>query len=406
MKIYDAIVIGAGASGLACAVSSARRGFSTLVLEKGEKAGRKILVSGNGRCNITNFFLSPDKYYCEEKFITDILNSFNFKKMNEFLRSLGILIKSSDESGRYFPVTDKASSVLNSLLLTLSEAGGQINYGVNITEVKKEETFELISESGEKFYSRNLVMACGSPAYTQLGYNSRSYALASMLGHTHTQLYPALSAMLLKGSNLKYLDGIKLDAEIALLDGDTQLSSQRGEIIFSQTGASGLPVLSLSRIVAATPKKLKLKVNLMPSMNKKALQEFLKERIQAAPERKLEDLFEGFLTGWAAMAVLEYALVSKNVVSGAMSDNTFEKITDALQDMRFDVLGVKGFTEANSCAGGVETEEVTSLTLQSKKVKNLFITGEMLNADGICGGYNMHFAFATGVLAGLSIGEV
>lgn len=389
MDKLDVVVVGAGAAGCACALTLARGGASVLLLEKQKAFGRKVLLSGNGRCNITNTFVSADKYYADREFISHFLPAFGFKECADFLASLGVLIE-VEEAGRCFCAGGGAAGVRDAFGLALGEAGARLELEQTVCAIEKKGNFELTLSGGRVLTAENLALACGSAAYTAAGADEKSYALAKSLGHSITSLAPAMSALELDGKFLKHLHGVRVKAGVSV-----GAESSAGEIIFSGNTISGLPVLSLSRIAEAGGEII---VNFFPYFSATEFKKFLEERIALMPERKLENFFKGLLPDGAAAALLEYAGVSKNVLAGKMAGGTFSKLACALQSARFAITAVKGLEKAMSCKGGVNTKEIGP-GFASQKCEKLFIIGEMADIDARCGGYSLHYAIASGVLS-------
>lgn len=394
MDKLDAVVAGAGAAGIACALVLARGGAKVLLLEKGKGLGRKILLSGNGRCNITNVNVSEDKYYGGKKLVKSFLPSFGFEQCAEFLRSAGILIR-EEEGGRCFPVSGRAADVKDAFELCLAEVGARVEFGAEADYVSKKDFFEVRLTDGRTFASEYLVLACGSPAYAPPGGGGAAapYSLAKSLGHTAVPAAPAMSAVEI-AQNVKDLHGLRLHASITL-----NAQTETGEIIFSNNNLSGLPVLSLSR--NAEPGS-QITINFYPQLEKKAFYAYIKERAAAFGERKMADFLTGILPPAAAHAALRAAQIPKTVLAGRISAEKLKEFAETLQNFPLTVKKVKGLESAMSARGGINTEEINE-NFSSKKQRNLFIIGEMLDVDAKCGGYSLHFAFGSGVKAAQTV---
>jgi len=384
-SLYGVIVVGGGPAGLAAAVTLSRGGKKVLLLEKYKNTGRKILLSGNGRCNITNTLAAPDKYYGDKKFIQNFLSLFSFNDCKKFLLSLGVVIE-EEADGRCFPVTGKAESVKRAFELALKETGAAIITEAEAADFKKQKDFfEVKLKDGRVFTSEYLVLACGGAANA----GENAYSPAKNFGHTVTPLLPAMAALELIGTEA--LHGVRLNAAVSL-DGRTET----GEIIFTNSTLSGLPVLSLSR---NAERGAEIKINFFPQFEKTEFAKYIKERAAAFQDRKLEDFFAGLLPDGLALYLLQYLKLPKTVLAGRADS---AKISSTLQNFPFEIKGIKGFAQAMSTRGGVPLGELKQ-NFSSKNVKKLFIIGETADIDAVCGGYSLHLAFASGVISAKSI---
>ncbi len=389
---FDVIVAGTGPSGMACALTLARGGKNVLLLERQKTGGRKILLSGNGRCNITNAALSSDKYYGDKKFIDNFLSLFSFEACRDMLSSVGVLIKEED-GGRYFPVTESSQSVKSAFEMSLKEAGVKTEFGACVTKISKKDLFEITLQDGRKFNSKHLVLACGSPAYETSGADDKSYALAESLGHTILPVKPAMCALELE-DNIKLLHGARQYAGV-------ELNGQKeyGEIIFSGQSVSGLPVLSLSRLAKRGDA---LNINFFQYMSASEFKKYITARAAQFAERKMEHFFTGILSPAVSAYILELSGVAKTALAGRVN---LEKLITLLQACPFKIKDTKGLAYAMSACGGVSTLELNK-DFSSKKAKNLFIIGEMADIDAKCGGYSLHYALGSGVISAKTILEL
>lgn len=390
---YDTAIIGAGASGMMCALQCSRAGFKTLLLEKEILAGRKISVSGNGRCNFTNINASPSRYYGDTKFVSSVLKQFSARDCLKFFSDLGLLFKEED-NGRYFPITGKASSVNDCLLAALVCAGAEIKYNTEVNKILKfNGGFKLIC-GGQTYTAKNIVLACGGAAYPQVSGTTKGYELAQSLGHSVKTPRPALSAIDFKESAVARLAGLKLYCAVSLAKNPTD--REKGEITFGNKGAAGNNILSLSRNAKNGDGIL---IDFLPELSIREVKELFKKRAAMYPDFKVKELFSGALPAPLANLLIDFCGIRKNILLFELKDNIFDKIVSTVKAWPFTVAGLRSFKECNATAGGVNTAEIEYGTCASKRVKGLYITGELLDVDGRCGGYNLQFAWASGYAA-------
>ncbi|MDR0646158.1 MAG: aminoacetone oxidase family FAD-binding enzyme [Elusimicrobiota bacterium] len=400
MNKAGVIIVGAGASGLACALTLARGGKKVILLEKEILAGRKILISGNGRCNFTNAAVSPDKYFEAAEFVFPALQNFGVKECLEFFESAGVLYTAQE--GRYFPITGKASSVVGCFTNALKSAGAEIFLKTEVCKIEnKNEVFKICAQNGDVFETKKLVLACGSRAFAQAGGSEKGYALAKRFGHTITKLTPALSAINLKEKAVSRLAGLRVYANVILRDANGQIKdSEEGEIIFGGCGVSGNNILSISRSAVAGDKLL---IDFLPQLIGGKFDGFINVRKRQMAGFKISSFFTGILADNAANLLLDFLGIKKNVLTTDINAHIFDKIIKTVKAWPFTVESLRSEKEACVTRGGVSRQEIYPRSMQSLKTRGLYITGELLDVDGRCGGYNLHFAWASGILAAKDI---
>lgn len=394
---YEIIVIGGGASGLVCALELARSSKKILVLEKEITCGRKILVSGNGECNFTNRQVSPEKYYGDKDFVKSALDKFSYQDALNYFSDLGLLYK--EEKDRFFTYTSKASSLAACLTCALKEAGADLLLQTEVSKITQEKTklFKVLSKKGQVFFAKNIVLACGSLAYPQVGGTQAGYLLAKTFGHTINSVSPALCSInLQEKSALNRLAGVKVFALASLKENNKLITQEAGEVLFNNQGVSGNNIFSISR---AAKKGQVLELNLFSRFTKQEFSTFIDNRAQKYPNRKIKDFFAGILADTIANLMIDFLGFKKNMQICDLNAQNFARIKEVLQAWPFRVEGLRPFEQACAAKGGVDTKEVEKGTFRSLKNPNVFITGELLDIDGRCGGFNLHFAWASGYLA-------
>lgn len=404
LPIYDVIIIGAGASGLMCARECARRGQKTLLLEKDALPARKILVSGNGRCNLTNANVSPEYYHADPVLITSALKQFSFRQALDYFHQLGVLTQ-EEALGRVFPQTGKSTAVAEALKLAVKEAGAELLTGQEVLRVKRGKTFLISTKQGQNFQSKKLVLACGSCAYPQVTGTNLGYELAKKLGHTIIQPRPALSALCVKETAVARLTGIRSQVELSAWQDKRLLARAEGEILFTNYGVNGPAVLNISSAVsrALAHGNVPLTINFFAQI--KEPKKFLEERLKQFSHRKPKDFFAGILHESIANLLIDFIGLRKNIPMQEQTPNGLQRIGETLTAWPLTATGVRPWTEAMAATGGVNTKEINYNTFESLKCPGLFITGELLDVDGKSGGFNLHFAWASGYIAAKNVSE-
>ncbi len=386
-------IIGAGASGLVCAVTLARRGFDVTLFDKNRKIGKKLLATGNGRCNISNEDLSLKNFYGDEKLIKNLLNSFDMKK---FCQSIGLELTTNQE-GKIFPMSMQASSVVN---LLLSEAE---RLKIKIVTDKKIKSLEKIGSNFiiDKERFDFLVLSCGSKAYPSLGGDESCLALAKNFNHSVTPVYDSLTQLVTK-ENLKELDGVRVEAVVRLFVNGDEIDSKRGDLLFRDYGVSGLSVLDLSKEASKALHvkgfEVSLIVELLPELSAQKLKSKMFKNLEVSYDKEMSLWLSGFLDKKLSK-FFSFKRYAKD-----LNKKDISKLVYNLKNLKLQIIDTKGFQRAEVMAGGVDTKEIDVKTLESKKCKNLYLCGEVLDIDGKRGGYNLHLAFSSGALVGEGIG--
>ncbi|MDR1124150.1 MAG: aminoacetone oxidase family FAD-binding enzyme [Elusimicrobiota bacterium] len=398
----DVAIIGAGASGLACGICCARAGKTVVIFEKEIIPARKILITGNGRCNFTNTAAAPDKYFEAAAFAAPALQNFTPKDCIDFFASTGLLY-TEEAGGRCFPITGKASSAADCLINAFAAAGGEIKLKTEIVKISGQNNFfKMQTAGGEDFEAAKVVLACGGAAWPQAGGSAKGYDLARRLGHVITPLGFGLSPVNLKEKPaLKRLAGLRVYANALLQDaaGKT-IDAEEGEVIFGREGVSGNNILSISRNARAGHKLI---LDWLPRMGAAEFESFMRARLEAMAGLSVKNFLAGILADNAANLLTDFLGVQKNTTAGALKPDIFARIIKTIKAWPFTVEALRGGTEACITRGGVARDGVDGNTMQSKITSGLYITGELLDVDGRCGGYNLHFAWASGVLAAKAI---
>ena len=399
---FDAVIIGGGASGLICAVSAKKNnpGRKVAVVEKNDRVGKKLLSTGNGRCNITNAAVSAEnlnKYLGAEE-LRSVFERFDSKALLKYFKELGLLA-SADGEGRYYPLSRQASSVLDVLRYNCEQLGVEFFCGEAVKSVSRQRQFAVKTENSV-FFADKLVLAVGSPAAPKLGGTGFSNLLSGESAHKTAPFRPILCPVKVKPDGaLKSLKGLRAQAEVSLLNTNKAVKTERGEVQFNEDNLSGICVFNLS---LHTEKGDSLSVDLLPDISEKELYNILLQNKERFSAQTADNIFSGILQKRIAQAALKKAEVSGfSRKCAELTESELKKAAKSAKALRFQIIGNLGFDRAQSCKGGVKVSgQIDRTTLESRRVKNLYFCGEAIDVCGECGGYNLHFAFATGIIAG------
>jgi len=411
---FDVIIIGAGASGMICAVTAARRGKKVLLLDKNPKPGRKILYTGNGRCNITNEHIAeeasnPVHYHGSfPKFVIPALNRFGLEDTRQFFSELGLETFKEDD-GRYFPCSNQAKSVDDVLEFELKRLGVELQLESAVTGVSHlPETSLFKVVVGDRSYTATkLVIATGGKTLPMSGSTGDGYIFARKLGHKVVDIFPAYVGLKVSSKLCKLLQGMKLEVAVQIFSNGHQVGENTGTLMFAHYGLSAPVVLELSRTIAEQiyrySKKITLKINFLPTIESDQLDSFLAKRFAKLSHKSLGVSFVGLLPHKLFPRILEANGISGEIKCSEVTKEMRKQIVDLLSAHEFNVDGVLGFEDAHFTAGGVNVKEVNPNTMESLLQPGLFFAGEVLDIDGDCGGYNLQWAWSSGYTAGHNV---
>ena len=393
MAQYDVIVIGGGAAGIMAAITSKRQGASVLVCEKMPKIGKKLLITGAGRCNLLNDVLDASFYNPDgQALVRSVLGQFGKDVMLAFFKELG-LATYADETGRIFPVTNQAASVLKVLEMELERLKVTLDLGCEIKSIRVTKNgFEISAKSGERETSRKVILCAGGRSYPALGADGNGYALAAAFGHKIVEPVPSTVPLLVKDPWCHALQGQKVRASVTSRIQGKEVRTASGELLFTQYGLSGTAILDVSDEISIVLNRdhetsVSVIVDLIPFMDEKELTAELSGKLARGIAR--ENLVEGLLPHKLS-----------GLLRGMLQGSDAAAIARLLKRKEFKVTGTRGWNEAEFTAGGIPVEEVAPLTLESKLQKGLFFAGEILDVQGRRGGYNLAWAWASGAVAG------
>lgn len=393
--MYKTAIIGGGASGIITAIELTRadnalKKGEVILLEGLPRIGKKLIATGNGQGNLTNANLSPENYYGDKGF-THAFFCDN-PDLEEYFYSLGIPL-TCDSEGRKYPLSKQASAVLDILMSTLENSGVEVLTDFKVEKLQKENEIFKITSKGKTIYAKTVVLACGGKAGSNFGTDGTSYHLATSFGHGLTALYPSLVQLKTEREKIKGLKGLKETAKVSSYLGDKLLKTTFGEVLFTDYGVSGNAIFYLSPSVVDKT-GASLKIEFLPEFSVEELEQILTDKINNAPFIEITDILTGLLNKRIGKAVLN--------TCNSLSPKS---IAYAVKNFTLQVAGSLGFDVAQVTRGGIKTDKVNPITMKSKTEKGLYIVGEMLDIDGDCGGYNLSFAFLSGIKCAKAIKE-
>lgn len=383
MREARVVIVGGGAAGLVAAITAARAGASVTLLEAGARVGRKILASGNGRCNLSNLEARPEAYN-DPAFVTPVLAEFSCERIRAFFGELGVLTYADDE-GRIYPVTGAANSVLDVLRLECAHLGVEERLGFEVVRARRDGTsWALFSPEGERAGADAVVVVTGGGASVLEG-----------LGHTRKPLWPALVPLTTDTRSIRGLSGVRVRCAGSVLDSDgVVLATERGELLFRDYGVSGIMILDLSRV--AQPGST-LSLDLFPDIDVLEMERLLAERVRTLGWRSAGTFFNGMLHTRIGQAMLRVAEVPSDTPGTSLDTRALARL---LKDFRLAITGTGDPEQAQVTRGGAALDEFDAATLASRMAPGVFAAGEVLDVDGRCGGFNLHWAWASGAVAG------
>ncbi|WP_123054882.1 NAD(P)/FAD-dependent oxidoreductase [Clostridium sp. JN-1] len=404
---HDVLIIGGGASGIIAAITSKDMGKDTAIIEGSSRIGNKILVTGNGRCNITNSNISIDRYHSENKdFPKYTLDNFSLSNTIDFFKTLGLPITNL-ESTKMYPLSLQSSSVLDIFRMAVEDRSIPVYLNTKVKDINiSSNGFKVTTNTDTAFSCNKIILCCGGKSAPNTGSDGSGFTLARNLGHNIIHPIPALVQLKLAYKNLKALSGVKFNGNVQVFVDDKPLKREFGEILFTNYGISGPPILQLSRIASYNlykNKSVKLSVDMMPHMDNDALKESLENHWGMFSYRSVFDSFIGIINKKIIPILLKEASI-KDIHKPSFELTWMEKqeIFDLLKNWQFTVSDTNTFKNSQVTAGGIDTKEVNRVTLESKIIKNMFFAGEVLDVDGDCGGFNLQWAWSSGFTAGKS----
>lgn len=418
MKKKIIAIIGGGASGFMAAISAGMAlkennidNVDIIIFERMDRVGKKILATGNGRCNISNIN-SNSKYYHGKNvdFADTILKQFTSKNTISFFEKIGMLCR-IEQDGKVYPYSNQASGVLDILRMEAERLGVKEVCNFEVKAIKRQENnFIIVKKSGEQKVVSKIIMSCGGKASSNLGSNGSGYELLTSLGHTMSNIFPALVQIKSSNQFVKALNGIKIDATASILKNTKIIREEKGEILFTEYGLSGILILQLSRIVGehflnknTCSSDIYIYLDIMPDFTKEEITIILEKRVKEQGWKSLENFLTGIFNKRVGQMILKSSGITPlSKLACNLSQNDITNIVKTIKNWEFLIIGTMSWNNAQVTAGGIKVDEFNNNTLESKLVKNLYAVGEILDIDGDCGGFNLQWAWSTGFIAGKS----
>jgi predicted Rossmann fold flavoprotein len=408
--LCDVVVVGAGAAGLVAAIAAAEQGRRTLLLEKNRKPGVKILMSGGTRCNITHATDNRgivEAFGAPGRFLHSALAALSVEQTVELFEAEGVATK-VEETGKVFPVSNKASDVLNALLRRLHRSGASLALQEPVLDLQRQADVLVLSTPIRRVSARRVILTTGGKSYPGSGTTGDGYEFLRQFHHSVVPPRPALVPITVAAPWCADLRGITLpDVAVKVMEQSSALAARRGSLLFAHFGLSGPVVLDVSRVVSGheRPTALRLEIDLLPTVREAELESFLRQESVASGKKQLAAVLSAHRPRRLCDVLLTKAGLAVERKAAALSRGDRVRLVHTLKRLSLPVNGTLGFGKAEVTAGGVVLEEVDSRTMRSKLVPELFIAGEVLDLDGPIGGYNFQAAFSTGWLAGLTAGQ-
>lgn len=401
------IVVGGGASGMTAGIVARRNGAEVVILEQMNRVGKKILATGNGRCNLTNENIDISRYHGKNpRFALNALKQFDAEQAVQFFEYMGISCKSED-GGKVYPWSDQASSVLDVLRYEIERLGieERIEAGVKSIHPGKK-GFKVVLRDGEELKGDSIIVAAGGKAAPNLGSNGSGYGLVIPLGHKLVEPFPALVQLKLSAPFLKALKGVKFIGTAAVGIDNKEIRREMGEVLFTDYGISGPPIFQLSRKAGEqlqSGRKPWIEVDMFPGHSREELHDLLRIKFGYQPQKPLDFSFVGLINKRLIPIILKEAGIEDiKKQCQSIKANEFENIIAVLKSWRFEVTGTNSWPDAQVTAGGIDVRDIDPGTMESKLIPGLYFAGEIMDIDGDCGGFNLQWAWASGYVAGLN----
>ncbi len=404
-KRYDVIVVGGGASGIMAAIFAALSGHKVLVLEQKDKLCKKIYATGNGKCNFTNRDWNPSCFRgINPELAKPVLDAFSLADTLEFFHAIGVYPK--EKNGYFYPSSEQAASVAECLSREADRLGVTCIVGCRVKNVSKgsDGLFYADTEQGT-FYGKNMVLATGGKASPVHGSDGSGYPFAKGFGHSVIPPLPAIVQLKAEGKYFKTLSGVRTEGRITLYAEDKSYSEE-GELLFAAYGISGIPVMQVSRyasVALSKRKKVTVELDLFPVLSEAELQNEIEMRFRNGRNITAEEALGGLCNHKLNYVILMLCGIEPTASVRNLSKKDASKVADKIKHFIMKITDTNGFEQAQACAGGVPLTELKE-TMESKLVTGLYITGELADIDGTCGGYNLQWAWSSGAAAGRSIG--
>lgn len=393
------VVIGGGASGLICAIRLAKRGKNVEILEKNSNVCKKVLITGNGKCNYFNSDMNISHYRSDDlNSLKKLVNEDNCQKVLDFFEGIGVIPRI--KNGYYYPYSNTSTTIKNLLLLEANKLNIKVTTDIIVTNIIKRDKFTIKTNKNDIICDKVVLSTGSNASIKDNDYNG--YDILKEMGHTIIKPLPALVMLVGNGNYFKDWAGIRCDAEVELYDNNKFVDKQIGEVQLTNYGISGICVMNLSGRVARLideGSKVSLRINFIPFVEKEDGYNYLEKRNKLIKNRTIIELLESIINYKLLYVILKKCHIDTKLTWNELSEKQKKTLVDNLFDFKLDIIDTKGVESSQVVSGGLTLKEVTN-NLESKIVSDLYITGELLNVDGDCGGYNLGFAWITGMIVG------
>lgn len=394
MKRFKTAIVGAGAAGL---MAACRLGAGTVLLDGNQKPGKKLLATGNGRCNLTNLNISPEHYHGDTS-AAELLTRYPAGKIMAEFEKLGLLCR-SDSEGRVYPNSLQAAAVLQLLRGACERAGVACELDFEVKRISRRNGgFLLTAADGRELFAERCILACGGNASPKHSRGS-GYELARSLGHSVTALSPSLAPLTSSAKSCRALKGMRCKARAALINNGKEIYSESGEVIFGDGQLSGICIFNLSAKMRGLSGKTEVSLDLAEDVSVDRLVKYLRGVQRLCPQMPASELFSGVINLRVGQELVKIAGIDRNRSCASLTAEEIEKAAAVCKSWRFSITGTGDWNSAQVTAGGVPLSEIDIRTMESEKCAGLYLVGELLNVDGDCGGYNLHWAWATALAA-------
>jgi hypothetical protein len=406
---FDLVVIGGGPAGMMAAGRAAELGVKVVLIEKNEKLGRKLLLTGKGRCNITHAEFD-NKIFLKEfgkngKFLFPAFSIFGPKETVEFFENNGVKTK-IERGKRIFPLNGSAVNILNCLISYMKKGGVVVKTNTKIVDVKiseQKEIIEILTNNKEKICAKNYILATGGKTFPQTGSTGDGYVLSKKMSHRIIALEPAIAPLVSNDKWVKKLSGLTLkNIEISIFQNGKKITDRFGELLFTHFGISGPIAMDASKEIGRLLKsgKVEIILDLKPALTLKELDDRLQRDFSNNPQKYFKNILHDLLPQKMIDIIMEFSSVKENKKGCEITKSEREKLAKTIKELKINIEKVLGFEHAVVTAGGVDLKEIDSRTMRSKIIKNLFFAGEIIDVDGPSGGYNLQNCWTTGYVAG------
>ena len=407
----NVIVVGGGAAGMMAAVFAARNGQNVQLLEKNEKLGKKLFITGKGRCNITNAADIEDLFTAvisNPKFLYSGFYSFTNQQVIDFFEELGVKTK-IERGERVFPVSDHSSDVIAAFSRELKSLGVSVSLHTEVRELlcEQDKVCGVLLTNGKKMKADAVIVATGGISYPSTGSTGDGYRFAKETGHRVTELLPSLVPMEVRQWYAKELQGLPLrNIEIRITDGKKKLYEEFGEMLFTHYGVTGPVILSASSVVGKTlrKKELTLHIDLKPALSEEQLDKRILREFDANHNKQYKNSIDSLFPAKLKPVMIELSEIEPEKKVNEITKEERQRLVHLIKDFTMTLTGLRGYNEAIITKGGVSVKEIDPGTMESKKMKGLYFAGEVLDLDAVTGGYNLQIAWSTGYLAGINAG--